>query len=382
MPKTLLEESELINFSQNFNNASEDDAVIARGEFLRAYPLNNLKNITLDEYIIGKGTPSFCAWVEPKTKSWANIMGATAFKFGIYYGRTSSDATMKYRFTQKFGTSVKEAFDNVKAALLQLVNAGKSKDFEKIDNNPLSQMFKAKILSLYFPEIYLNVCSEEHLKKMASKLQLPHDAFISECQNLLYEEKLKSKVTQDWSNPKFMLFLYMKFIGKHRGPLLTTVIKKPPRKKIRRKVNFKDLQENREKIGKKSEEFALAWEKKRLVGLGYEVLVKKIEDRRDIPSYGYDFLSFSAPEQERYIEVKSLRYDKVEKCFRFFLSENEREVSESNEHYPNYYFYLVQYGEDGKPQGLLASHVKDVYSNSEISPCAYIVRLDIEDLKL
>jgi len=30
-------------------------------------------------------------------------------------------------------------------------------DFSALDENPLSQMFKAKILSLYFPERFLNV---------------------------------------------------------------------------------------------------------------------------------------------------------------------------------------------------------------------------------
>jgi hypothetical protein len=382
MPKRLLEESEseLLEFSKIFNTAYEDAAVSIRGEFLRAYPLNNLKNITLDEYIIGKGTPSFCAWVEAKTKSWANIMGATAFKFGIYYGRTTSDAEMKYRFTQKFGTSKKEAFDNVKDVLLSLVNAGKLKDFKNIDQNPLSQMFKAKILSLYFPEIYLNVCSAEHLVEIASKLQIPHGTFISEYQHLLYEEKLKSEVTKDWSNPKFMSFLYAKFIRGHQNPFWTTEIKKPPKKKMRRKVNFEDLQANREAIGKISEEFAIAWEKNRLIGLGYETLVQKIEDRRDTPSYGYDFLSFSSPGQKRYIEVKSLGFDRKEECFRFFLSDNELETSKSGEYGPAYYFYLVLYGKDGKPQDLLARHVKDVYSNSETSPCAYIVRLAIEEL--
>ncbi len=118
MPKTLLEESELLTFSKNFNTAYEDAAVSVRGEFLRAYPLNHLKDITLDEYVIGKGTPSFCARVEAKTKAWASIQGATAYKFGIYYGRTKSESEMKYRFTQKFGDTKKKAFDSVKEALL------------------------------------------------------------------------------------------------------------------------------------------------------------------------------------------------------------------------------------------------------------------------
>ena len=380
MPKTSLEESELLAFAKNFDTAYEDAAVSVRGEFLRAYPLPRLKDITLDEYVIGKGTPSFCTRVEAKTKAWANIQGATANKFGIYYGKTKSDPEMKYRFTQKFGVSKNKAFDTVKVALLALVKAGKSKNFQEIDKNPLSQMFKAKILSLYFPDIYLNVCSSEHLEQIASDLHLPEGAFISEYQHLLYEEKLKNKITKDWSNPKFMSFLYAKFIRGDLSVLQAMEIKKPPKKR-RRKVNFDDLNANRDAIGKASEEFAVEWEKNRLVGLGYEALVRKIEDRRDVPSYGYDFLSFSAPGQERYIEVKSLGRDRKDNCFRFFLSENELAVSKSAEYSPGYYFYLVRYGKGGKPQDLVARHAMDVYSNSEVSPCAYVVRFDLDDDK-
>lgn len=91
--------TELHTFAQNFDTAYEDKAVTTRGQFLRSYPLSQLKNITLDDYVVGKGTASFCACVEAKTKAWANIQGATAQKFGIYFGKTKSDPRMQYRFT-------------------------------------------------------------------------------------------------------------------------------------------------------------------------------------------------------------------------------------------------------------------------------------------
>ncbi|MBZ0098915.1 MAG: DUF3883 domain-containing protein [Taibaiella sp.] len=146
-----------------------------------------------------------------------------------------------------------------------------------------------------------------------------------------------------------------------------------------RKVNFEDITANRDAIGKASEEFAIEWEKNRLIGLGYHELVTKIEDRRDIPSYGYDYLSFSAPGHERYIEVKSVGLDRKEDCFRFYLSENELSTSNSDERSSDYYFYLVLFGKDGKPCDLLARHAKEFYASSEISPCAYVVRFDLED---
>lgn len=195
---------------------------------------------------------------------------------------------------------------------------------------------------------------------------------------MLVEKKLANKITKDWSNPKFMSFLYAKFI---RGDLKTSssATVKKPRKQVRRRVNFEDIAANQYATGKASEEFAIEWEKNRLIGLGYQELAAKIEDRRDMPSYGYDYLSFSAPGRERYIEVKSVGRDRNEECFRFYLSENELSVSNSDESSNDYYFYLVLYGKDGTPCDLIARHAKEFYLTSEIIPCAYVVRFDLED---
>lgn len=378
MPTTSFNEPDLLAFGRDFDNAYEDAAVSARGEFLQAYPLSSLKDLTLDGYVIGKGTASFCARVEAKTKAWANIQGATANKFGVYYGRTKSDPERKYRFTQKFGATEKDAFEAVKKALLSLIEAGKAKQFPEIDGNPLSQMFKAKILSLYYPDVYLNICSSEHIERIASALGLPGGRLSSEYQSLLLNEKLLHTATKGWSNPKFMQFLYAKFIRQDLEPSVRIAIRQPATKS-RRKVSFGDLQAVYDAIGKMSEEFAIAWERSRLVGLGLEALVRKIVDLREMPSHGYDFQSFTAPHQERYIEVKSLGFDGKEDCHRFFISQNELEVSTSDEHKQEYYFYMVLYGTDGTPQDVIAKHAADVYSHSDVVPCAYVVRLELED---
>ncbi|MCT7013666.1 hexulose-6-phosphate synthase, partial [Salmonella enterica subsp. enterica serovar Saintpaul] len=64
-------------FEKDYDTAKEDNALSARGQFLQLYPLNHLKKMTLDDYVIGKGTASFCACVEVKTRTWANMQGAT-----------------------------------------------------------------------------------------------------------------------------------------------------------------------------------------------------------------------------------------------------------------------------------------------------------------
>ena len=241
-------------------------------------------------------------------------------------------------------------------------------------------MLKAKILSLYFPETYLNICSSEHLLQISTELGLPEDLPSSKYQNLLLGLKSDNGVAKDWSNPKFMSFLYAKFIKQGLETAITTKLIKP-KVKLKRKVNFEDLQATWDAIGKLSEDFAISWERNRLSGLGFEKLASKILDRRDVPSYGYDFLSFSNPMTKRYIEVKSLGRDRKEECYRFFLSENEHSISKSMEHKDEYYFYLVRYGKDGKPVEVIAKRASDLYDNSELSACAYVVRTEFQSGK-
>ena len=76
-----------------------------------------------------------------------------------------------------------------------------------------------------------------------------------------------------------------------------------PRAKRRRRVDFDEIQKQRAEIGRIAEEYALEWEKQRLEGAQLGHLMENIEDRRDC-SYGYDFLSYSAQDEPRYIEVK------------------------------------------------------------------------------
>jgi len=174
-----------------------------------------------------------------------------------------------------------------------------------------------------------------------------------------------------------MIFLYDTYHPNGRG-LPDIFIKKIANKKTAKKhpkVIFEDIKKNLEKIGMVSEKFALNWEKDRLIGLGHKNLVNQIVDRRDRPSYGYDFLSHSKPGHERYIEVKTAGKSWGDEGFRFFLSENQLKVSRGNK---DYYFYLVFYGGDRKPSHVWAKRADELYATSDLMPYEYLIRFDIE----
>jgi hypothetical protein len=371
---TLFTSAALQAFDAVYDTASEDLALHTRGAFLEAFPISRLRHLTLESYVIGLQSPTFCDYVEVKTRSWAIIQGATAFKFGIYFGRTKSDRTQKYRFTGKFGTTKEEAFAAVKQALLDLVQEGteNTPDFSALDENPLSQMFKAKILSLYFPEGFLNVCSSEHLQLFGAETGLPENLFLSEYQHRLVQAKRANPLTRAWSNPKFMRFLYQTYIPKHHQVLHPV---RKPRAISHPKVNFEDMEAQRKIIGKKAEEFAFAWEKQRLIGAGCERLIDAIDDRRDRPGFGYDFLSHNAAGQQRFIEVKAVA--KVREGHRFFLSDNEYVISRSQEHKDGYVFYLVMF-EAGEPSRVFPIPATELYRDAKIEASSYTVRFQIE----
>ncbi len=143
-----------------------------RKTFLKKFPKESLNQLTLEKYVTGnKSKSSFCYWLENRLKGLGNIHGASASKFGIYFGKTKSDPTLKYRFTSKFGSNEIEAFENIKKAIVNLLDLVEKGDIKGIKENPLSPMFKGKILCTYYPKKFLNIFanrSEEHTSELQS----------------------------------------------------------------------------------------------------------------------------------------------------------------------------------------------------------------------
>jgi uncharacterized protein DUF3883 len=134
------------------------------------------------------------------------------------------------------------------------------------------------------------------------------------------------------------------------------------------------MQKQRAEMGRLAEDYALKLEKERLAGASLEHLISNIEDRRNRPAYGHDFLSYSAEDEFRYIEVKCVA--KLSDGYRFFLSDNEHQTSLSAQHCDGYYFYLVFFDGSCNPVELLAIVARQLYPKAELLPSSYEVRFD------
>lgn len=372
--KLLVEDAQ--KFALIYDDRLEDDADAQRGEFLKRFPLESAPNLKLDDYVIGtRSRGTFCYWVESGTDRWARITGSPATKFGIYFGRTKVDSTKRYRYTKKFAGDLllegaqAKVYKNVHAQLLNLLDRGRALDFLAVDQNPLSPMFKAKILSLYFKDLYIPICSEDILRDVAQDIEFDSIS-PSEIQHQALLLRNKSPVFRDWHNLKLTDFLLRRVAGELEG--IEALAPKHPQKRTKvlnldHEPDFDELAKKAREKGEKSERFAREWEEGRLVSRGLEFLVSRILDRTKTPRYGFDFESFTTAKVKRYIEVKTFSGS------RFFLSANELRLAQDDEIGPNYYFYLVTYDKNGEPEGCHSFRAADVLERCHLKPHNFMV---------
>lgn len=359
---------------------SREELYKLRSSFTRYFNLNRIMNMQIDDYVAGVELPekgyNFCYALERQLDGLGRIIGATAFKFGVYYGRTQSDDNYEYRYTKKFGDTYQKAFDSVKKTILQLLKAGESENIEAIATNILSPMFKGKILCTYFPDRYLNVFSNDHLNYFLTQFDLDNEELIwSDAvfkREALIEFKNKDEVMRNWSVDLFSNFLYTEYPGRPpkegqvtneksdpladyrqpdfpanplpsfielqiSPPNLETTNKKTKKTKSRNKPDYEKEARKLKRLGDRGEKIVMDIERIRLTNAGRLDLLEKI-DRVSLKSdsFGYDILSFDTDGNKRYVEVKATRA-KVGTANFFFTANELRTAKELD----NYYIYMV-----------------------------------------
>ena len=339
-----------------------------RTAFTKHFNTNKIAKMGIDDFVIGIGEHNFCRRIERDLDGLGRIIGSTAFKFGVYYGRTKEDPAYIYRNSNIWGTTPQIAYSNIAPAIVKLINVGKNQDLNAIINSRISPMFKGKILSTYYPDRYLNVFSEKHLDYFLKSLDLDTSKSLKEDpvikREILLEFKNNDPVMVNWSNDLFMVFLYVFYpkkptknpiqvvdvledyyepnfpsnpIGSEVTLNILPFIASIPRTNNQNntsKPDYEKINRLNKKLGDRGEKVVLDFEMARLKNTVYEDQVERVSLKSD--SLGYDILSFEEDGKERYIEVKATR-SKVGNA-NFFLTINEFKTAQEKE---NYYIYLV-----------------------------------------
>jgi hypothetical protein len=386
--------SERVPLLAKRDEADWKEAERLRKQFIADYPLPKINRLTLDQYVIGKGNLnlSFCYRLERDLDILGRILGARADKFGVYYGKTKSDTTVKYRFAQHWGSNKDEAFTSVKQSIVSLLQAASRDDMVAIRENMISPMFKGKLLFIYYPEKFAPIYAWPHLEHFLVQLNIG-GTFESEAdmQRALMNYRNTWPALKKQHACLYMRFLYDLFgyppsaaapgAPAAKAPLLHDAIngaiyidKMPPVTSAEPGPgtgsglrDYEGQQKRLKQIGDRGEAVVLEMERRRLTAANRKDLAAKVQhiaDRND--GAGFDILSYDEDGSERPIEVKALSGKALDRGF--YITANEIEKASS---LSNYYIYFVFSAMSKKPRVLPMRKPFADDRNFALKPTAY-----------
>lgn len=166
-------------------------------EFLDRWTIDNVNNLTLQEYVGVGNKDTFCQWVETKTRMLGSIKGMTSIKFGIYERKDPTKKPKnyknddKYSWLQGYGDNKKTAFEKTKRDIVKIIQLSEIGKFKQIDNIQLPDLFKWKVAFLYSNERLIPIYKRDVLFKIGNHfgLQTNRNTSISEIQNVMMLNK-------------------------------------------------------------------------------------------------------------------------------------------------------------------------------------------------
>jgi len=271
------------------------------------------------------------------------------FSLAVTGNRNKGKAPIGYHSTKIYLQSpfdIDKSFETLRKDLYDLLLAGEYEDYDKIDKNALSDNFKAKILSVYYPDKYFCVFSRYHILKIKNllEIELSDEDSIWEIKKSISDwQKSNMPKLNTWS---FMRALYNEFENEIRGQYILPVkqlqlcdidyISAVTPNLIVAKVggipNYEDRQKRQSKAGRVGEDLVFNYEKDKLRGTAYKPTDYYIKDI----SKHYDILSYDLNGNEIHIEVKTKV--KFRDNLDFYLTDYEYEQLITD---PNYAIYYV-----------------------------------------
>jgi hypothetical protein len=362
-----------------------------RREFVRDYSAANLARLSVRDYAIGHGPGTFCYRVERELDGLGRILGAPAYKFGVYFSRNDG----RYRFTNIWGNSPDEAYRSLRAAVLQLLRDAAANDIDALKDSRISPMFKGKLLHLYFPQNFAPIYSPDHLEHFVSCLNLTDGGTSSvERQMALMEFRSENDLLRRESVGVMMRFLYDTFNPDAGDDEEDDTEDTPPTVPLSKAIaglqlldrlpksdnagsgpatpkpgKFNENNGRRKFIGDRGEALVLEHEKIRLRNAKRADLAKKVDHiaAKD-DSRGYDILSFDADGRSRQIEVKATNGKNIDHGF--YLTENERNAAAREK---NYYLYFVFSALTSSPKIFMLKRPNFSGADFEFAPTQYRV---------
>ena len=373
------------------------DAFVKR--FSKEYILNSM---TLDEFAVGKGIKdTFCNTLENGLLELGYMGSSTSKKFGIYYDQNSHLPVIGKSYWSENCKDYNESFNKIKGAICDLLDAAADMNLELIESNELSSSFKSKIIATYYPDIYLSIFSDDHVKKFLNYFGVHYDPrefnTLEKRKILLNDYREHNEFFKDKSMLFFMVFMYSDVfkrivLGKEIDEeidqrkievvdwnYIESLANVKKEHRSRTGVSADDYikaAKSKMETGENGEEAIVRFEKNRLKNLGFNELaekVHKVSGPEGDDSLGYDVISYEVidgNEVEIHIEVKTTKNKKEQ--LDFFITSNEYEHFKNDKNHRIYYLFNI----NGNPK----LHIVDnsAFKDDYLEPVLYKVKVKVE----
>ncbi len=145
-----------------------------KDEFRKRFPLESLRNMTLEQYTNLNREDSFCYWLEAKTWALGSIWGGSSLKFGIYrYNKIPKDGMPavhddKYVWYEKYHCNDRDsAYKHVRDQIVTVAENAANGNLQAVDDIDMGFAIKWKIAFIYSDIKVINLFTMPLLKSGA-----------------------------------------------------------------------------------------------------------------------------------------------------------------------------------------------------------------------
>ncbi|OOE12489.1 AAA family ATPase [Fictibacillus arsenicus] len=145
-------------------------------EFIMKFPKNDLSNMTVEHYALGRTKKdSFGWWLEYNSIPLGSIKGGSAAKHIIYFRKKDN----QWQYPSQY-ENVEQAWLALRDDMLKLINAFDNGTYKGIEEDNLlspANMLKGKILYMYHPDKLVTIYNANHLRKFLLELGVSETEF-------------------------------------------------------------------------------------------------------------------------------------------------------------------------------------------------------------
>lgn len=182
-----------------------------RKQFVNDYPVSKIQSLSLGEYLISKegegNDRSFCRRLRYDLQCLSS-MGNVRFNIFGVYTNPNGNIALSPTYKKLFGDDISSAFKYIKKEIFRLLKAAEEENYEIIDSIKLNSSFKYKLITVYYPDLYIPVVTNNVLKEYCDHVCLymdPDKPMI--IRNIaLRDYKDSNPEMKGWPNGKIMGF--------------------------------------------------------------------------------------------------------------------------------------------------------------------------------